>query len=135
MSAISHYWLLVGRGRGAAKHLPMYKTDPQQGIIWPKLSIAPRNFTNHILTHLISHSTFSYTAQIFVCIPFAFYLSWNNKRYYTKNVHFLPSSTLKWVHKNSPVLLFFVKSMLIWQLSQYNLTKLFRMKLKTTKHY
>ena len=26
MSAISHYWLLVGRGQGAAKHLPMHKT-------------------------------------------------------------------------------------------------------------
>ena len=30
---------------------------------------------------------------------------------------------------------FFFKCMLLWQLSQYNLTKLFWMKLKTTKHY
>ena len=29
----------------------------------------------------------------------------------------------------------FFKCTLIWQLSQYNLTKLFQMKLKTTKHY
>ena len=36
MSSISHYWLLQGRGQGAAKHLPMPKTAPQQRIIWPK---------------------------------------------------------------------------------------------------
>ena len=28
MSAISRHWLLVGRGRGAAKHLPMHETAP-----------------------------------------------------------------------------------------------------------
>ena len=45
-----------------------------------------------------------------------------------------PSSTVKWPHKNSPILMFF-KCMLIWQLSQYNLTKLFqvnKVKKKTT---
>ena len=36
MSALSCYWLLVGRGQGAAKHLPMHKTAPQQRITWPK---------------------------------------------------------------------------------------------------
>ena len=30
---------------------------------------------------------------------------------------------------------FFFNCMLIWQLSEYNLTKLFQMKLKTAKHY
>ena len=34
MSTISHYWLLVVEARGAAKHLPMHKTAPQQRIIW-----------------------------------------------------------------------------------------------------
>ena len=36
MSAVSCYWLLLGRGWGAAKHLPMHKTAPKQRIIWPK---------------------------------------------------------------------------------------------------
>ena len=36
MSAISRYRLLVGRGPGAAEHLPMHETAPQQRIIWPK---------------------------------------------------------------------------------------------------
>ena len=37
MSAISHYLLLVGvEAPGAATHLPMHKTAPQQRIIWPK---------------------------------------------------------------------------------------------------
>ena len=35
-SVISHYWILVGRGRGAAKHLPTRKAAPQQRIILPK---------------------------------------------------------------------------------------------------
>ena len=34
--AMSHYWLLLGRGRCAAKHLAMHKTSPQQRIIWPR---------------------------------------------------------------------------------------------------
>ena len=36
VSALSCYWLLVGGGWGAAKHLPMCKTAPQQRIIWPE---------------------------------------------------------------------------------------------------
>ena len=36
MLAISRYWLLVGRDRGDAKHLPMHKTAPQQKIICPR---------------------------------------------------------------------------------------------------
>ena len=45
---------------------------------------------------------------------------------------FLPSSILKWLWKNSPVL-FFKKYMLVWQLSQYSLTKVSQTKLKTSK--
>ena len=47
----------------------------------------------------------------------------------------LPSSILKWLHKTSPSLMCFFKCTRIWQLSQYNLTKLFEMKLKTIKHH
>ena len=36
MSAISCYWLLVGRGPGAAKHLLVHETAPREGIIWPQ---------------------------------------------------------------------------------------------------
>ena len=65
-----------------------------------------------------------------------FYLSLNSKLKYAKNVtYFLPFSILKWLHKNSPILICFFICTLIQQLSQHNLTKLFRMKLKTTKCY
>ena len=36
MSALSRYWLLVGKARGAAQYLPMHKTAPQQRTIGPK---------------------------------------------------------------------------------------------------
>ena len=61
----------------------------------------------------------------FFAFPLCFYLSRNNK---DENVaYFLPFLVLKWLHKNSPILiLFFFKAhWLIGQLSQYNLTKLF----------
>ena len=38
---------------------------------------------------------------------------------------FLPSSVLKWLQKNSPILVSIFKCTLIRQLSQYNVTKLF----------
>ena len=50
-----------------------------------------------------------------------------------KPIYFLPTSILKWLHKYSPILITFFKCMLIWLLSQYNLTKLFWVKFKTTK--
>ena len=91
-----------------------------------------------LLTYSISHSTFSiHCTNLCICFAFQlhFYLSWN-KAYYAKNIaYFLPSSILKWLHKNSPIFIRVFKCMLIWQLSQYNLTKLFWMKLKTTKDY
>ena len=85
-----------------------------------------------LLTLSISHSTFSIYCTNLLFLHF--YLSWNNnKAYYTKNIaSFLPSSILRWLHKNSPILVsFFFKCMLIRQLSQYSLTKLFQTKLKT----
>ena len=42
---------------------------------------------------------------------------------------------LKWLLKNLLILMFFFKCLVIWQLSQYNQTKLFWMKFKTTKCY
>ena len=94
------------------------------------------NFTNHFW-HIQSVTALSpYTAQIF---PFefqlCFYLSWNNKARCWKCCFSLPSSILKWPQKNSSTLMTFLKCTLIWQLSQYSLTKFFQMKLKTTKCY
>ena len=39
-------------------------------------------------------------------------------------MYFFPSSVLKWLHKNTPILIRFFKSMLIQQLSRYNLNKI-----------
>ena len=47
MSAISCYWLLVGRDWGAAKHLPMHYDSPTAKNYLVKMLIVPRNFANH----------------------------------------------------------------------------------------
>ena len=66
------------------------------------------------LQHETSQTTFDMFNQYLLhtlCKSFSvfrlcFYLSWNNKAIYAKNVgFFLPSSILKWLHKNSPVLI------------------------------
>ena len=43
----------------------------------------------------------------FFTFQLCFYLSWRDKASYAKNVYFLSSSILKWLHKNSPILMFF----------------------------
>ena len=45
MLAISHYWLLVGRGQGAAKRLPMHDSPTAKNYL-AKMSIV-RKFANH----------------------------------------------------------------------------------------
>ena len=46
------------------------------------------------------------TEQLFFPFQLHFYLSWNNIAQYAKNVtYFLSSSILKWLHKNSPILI------------------------------
>ena len=110
----------------------VYVTREQQPV---------RNFQQKTLK--ITFDTFNRSQHLlhtlhksFFVFQLCFYLSWNNKARYTKNVAwFLPSSPLKWLHKNSPILVGFFKCMLIWQLTQYNLTKLFQMELKAAKHY
>ena len=45
----------------------------------------------------------------FFAFQLHFYLSWNNKAQYAENIaSFLPSSILKWLHKSSPILIFFL---------------------------
>ena len=98
--------------------------------------ISSPKFHQPLLTHRIGHSTFStHCMNLFLCFSY-FYLSSNNKAWNDKNAaYFLPSSVLKWLHKNSPILISVFKCALMWQLSQCNITKLFHMKLNTTKHY
>ena len=75
MSAVSRYGLLVGRGRGAAEHLPLPKTAPQQRIIWPKCQqyTKPRKLP---LTRSIRHSTFSaHGRNLFSAFRLYIYLS------------------------------------------------------------
>ena len=87
---------------------------------------------------LISHSTSSIHCTSLFCISVVFL--WNItfleiiKHNMPKMLH-IPSSILKWLHKNSSVLINSFKCTLICQLPQYSLTKLFWMKLKTTNHY
>ena len=50
-----------------------------------------------------------YTVQIgvFFASQLHFYLSWHNEAKYAANIaYLLPSSILKWLHKNSPILIF-----------------------------
>ena len=81
--------------------------------------------------HQTLHKSF-----FFLAFQLCFYLCWNNKAWYAKKCCFFPSIfSLKTATQNSLILILFFNARLIWQLSQYNLTKLFQMKLKTTKHY
>ena len=109
MSAISCYWLLVCRGQGCNQTSSNPKDSSTAKCYLAKMSIVLRNFPNHFW-HVQSVTAPSlYTAQIFYCFAFqlCFYLSWNNKAKYTKNVeYFISSLILKWLHKNSPILIF-----------------------------
>ena len=90
-----------------------------------------------LLTRSISHSPFSiYCANHFLHFSCIFIFLKIIKHNTLKMLHYLlPSSILKWPHKSSPILISFFKCTLIGQLSQYNLTKLFLMKFKTSKRY
>ena len=46
MLPICHYWLLVGRGQGAANHLPVREAARSKEL-FGQMSTVPRNFTNH----------------------------------------------------------------------------------------
>ena len=80
-----------------------------------------------LLTCSISHSTFSiHRTNPFLCFSGIFTFLEITKHNYAKSVaFFLPSSILKWLHKNSPILISFFK--------MHVDISLFQMKLKTTK--
>ena len=51
------------------------------------MSIVPRNFTNHFWHIRSVTAPSSETAQVFLCVfQLHFYLSWNNKAWYTENI-------------------------------------------------
>ena len=61
-----------------------------------------------------------YTLQKSFVFHLHFYLSWNNKAYYDKNVAFShPSSILKWLYRNPPTLLMFFNA--CWHDSYHNI--------------
>ena len=67
-----------------------------------------RNFANHFDTFSQSQHLLHTLHKPFFAFQLRFYLSYNNKVYYAENVvYFLPSSILKWLHKNSPILISF----------------------------
>ena len=91
---------------------------PNHGASSNKKSLT-RNFTK-CFGHVQSVTApFLYIAKIFVfCLHF--YLSWNNKAYYDKNVAFShPSSILKWLYRNPPTLLIFLNA--CWHDSYHNI--------------
>ena len=82
---------------------------PDRGASSSEKSLA-WNFANHFWIYPISHSTFSIYStnlSLFFAIQLC-YLSWNNKAQYAENIaYLLPSLILKWLLKNSPILIFF----------------------------
>ena len=106
MSAVSCYWLLLGRGWGAAKHLPMHMTAPQRRIIWPKCQ-QYKKLSKLLLTYLISHSTFSiHSTNLFLSFRCIFTFLGIIKHNVSKMLRYrLSYSILKWLHKNSSILM------------------------------
>ena len=80
---------------------------PNQGALSSKKS-QTWNFANHFW-HIWSVTAPSpYTAQIFFfAFQLCFYLSWIIKHNMPKMLCFILSLMLKWLHKNSPILLVF----------------------------
>ena len=106
MSPVSHYWLLVGRGQGVAKHLPMPKTAP---IAKNKMSILLRNFTKHFWDFQSVTTPSPYTEHIFSFVfQLHFYLLEIIKHNMLKMLYiFCHLSILKWLHKNPLILICF----------------------------
>ena len=90
--------------------------------------ISSTNLLKPLLTGSSSPSTFSiHCKNLFFFLHFScIFTFFEIIKYNVENVYFLPSSVLKWLHKNWPILMFV--------LSRYNLTKLFRKKLKATNY-
>ena len=117
----------------------MSRFDPYQPQLvwgWPwgiiQWEISSMKLHKPLLICKTSHSTFSlHCTNLFLHFSCVFtFLEIVKPKYW----FFLLSLLLQWPYKNSPILSFFFKCMLRWQLSQYSLTKLFQMKLRTTKH-
>ena len=106
ISALSRYWLLVGGGQGCCKTPSNLQDSPTAKNYLATMSIVPRNFAKTFLTHSISHSISSNTAQIFFWISVVFLPFLKLSTYAESVAYCLPSSIVKWT-KSSPILIFF----------------------------
>ena len=97
------------------------------------MSVIPRNFTNHVWCVQSQHLHTLHKS--FFVFQLRFYLFEIIKHNSQKYCIFSSIFNIKSGCRNIQQFGKSFKYTLLWQLSQYNLTKLFRMKLKTTKHY
>ena len=68
ISALSHYWLLVDRARGAVKHLPVHQTAHSKELVGHNDNSA-KKLCKPLLTCSIGHSTFSiHCTNLFLCV-------------------------------------------------------------------
>ena len=108
MLAISSYWLLLGRGQGCCYTFSNAWDSPTAKNYLAKI-IVPRDSAN-LFWHIQSVTAPSpYTAQIFF-LHFSYVFTFLEiiKHNMLKILHILLlSSVLKWLHKNSLILMFF----------------------------
>ena len=76
MSAVSCYWLLVGRGQGILLNILQSIRQPHSKEIFGQNVNSTKKLRKPLLTYLISHSTFSiYGTNLFFAFQLPFYLS------------------------------------------------------------
>ena len=93
-------------------------------------------FDMFVQSQHILYKLYKYLSVLFLCFScfFTFLETLIIKQNMLKILLFSSIFSIQMAHKNPPILIFF-KCTLIWQLLQFNLIKLFQMKLKTTKLY
>ena len=80
----------------------------QLQLVYPTVEHRPERNLQHE-TSLTTFDTFNQSQHLldksFCALQLHFYLSWKNKEYAKNVAFFLPPSILKWLHKNSPILI------------------------------
>ena len=67
MSALScYYWLLVGGGRGAAKHLPVHKAAPSKESLGQKVNVQETSQTTFAMFDQSPHPLHTLRQSFFV---------------------------------------------------------------------
>ena len=106
MSAISRYWLPVGRGQGCCETSSSAWDGPTAGELFGQNVNSAEKLRKPLLTHSISHNTSSiHRTNLFLCLSCIFTFLEIIKH---NTLNMLPTLSLlpKRLHKNSPVLLF-----------------------------